>query len=518
MDLESIFRLEYYVKNGFPTTQINNTIKYFINLLNDITDEDEAILDDYVSVINKIEPLIRENSTIELFGDFKKKTFKTYVLIILAQIDDDYTYNYALKRYKKYPFYKSLEFNATYKICKKILKNYKTMKKKDIALIEEYHPILKVNKKAYEEVLEYLNYFEGKNLFYSNNYVRNIKLAKKYLLLCKNNLKDEAQFLIAKIENEEKEIELELEKERERLRIENEEKRKREIARQEQLRVIEEQNRIERERLEEERRIQELELAQRKRQETINNLINENSNYDPSIFRNNSDYIPYEYFQLKKQLKNNEFYHTTVLENAVSIINNRSIYSRELSRKLNILKFDNMENNSTSNSVNSSNFSSKTHKYARFYLNPINKAMWNFLYDWKNNNKIPVAFAIDFTFLYKYSKPIIISPKSAHYLEDEEFDWRRYNINNINILRNMSFNKFKFDITYQRYDRNADDDFKNYQMAEILVYENVPLNCISHIYFAEENHYNIFMSKLSNEEKKIIRDICVICPIIFGRY
>lgn len=506
MDLESIFRLEYYVKNGFPTTQINNTIKYFINLLDELTDEDESILDDYVIVINNSESLIRETSTAELFSEFKKKVFKKYITIILSLIEDDYTFNYALKHYKNYPFFKTLKFNATYKMCKSIVKNISKLKRKDIGILENYLKDLRANKKAHGEILEYINYLKGKYILNSNNpYIRDLKEAKRYLLLCNIFLKKEAQNLIIKIEKEEKQIELEIKQEKERIRIQKENQlRKEEELRQKQL---------------EYERKKQRELERIKKEEEDRRHYNKTQLFNSSYFRNcNSLSIPEEYLEIKQKLGNNmEFCHVTALSNAISIIKNKYIYSRNLASSLNTLKYDNTIKNETTAGVMYTNHSTKIEDFVRFYMNPLNDATYAFKKNFEKNNTFGVIFSINFSLFYKYHYGIILTHQNAHHLSNDDLNLNIYDITNKHNIKNINFDKFNFEHTFSKYDPTDDINIKDYQKAEVLIYEKLPLSCITHIYFANQMEYNIFISKLSQDEINFIRDICVICPLIFWR-
>lgn len=565
MVLNSIFRLEDNIKKSASTSQVNYTINYFYNLLDEITNEDEYILDDYITVITNIEPLIKEKTTLELLEKFKKKTYRTFIKIVLSQIEDDYTYNYALKRYEKYPFFKTLRFNATYKMCKLILKDFNKISKRKIEKIEEYLNILKSNKQAYDEISEYVHYFKGKEYFY-NKYNRDLQLAKKYLKLCNNHFKNKADVILELIVEEENEILLEIERNKEKLRLEQERKRLEEESLEAKriLKAIEEEKKKKENikkalatddikynqyycrncgsLLNEQSQFTEnlgfwyclkcsyknylgkdnmLSINQQKLQDIKKKINSKNNtlNTNEQILNQNTNKTPIEYQRLKNKFGSNlNFYHITTVENAISIIKTKHLFSRSLAEKLNVLAYNNITNNEITAGVMSSNHSSQIKKFVRFYMNPLNAATYAFKKDFEHKRTFGVIFSINFSLFYKYTGGIIITNQNAHYLTDKDLDLNKFNLTNKYNIKNINLNSFDFEKIFSKYDPFDNISTKNYQKAEVLIYEKLPLACITHIYFSCENEYNIFMNRLSLEDRKLIRDICVICPTLFWRY
>lgn len=229
--------------------------------------------------------------------------------------------------------------------------------------------------------------------------------------------------------------------------------------------------------------------------------------------------IPIEYQQLKNRFGSNlDFYHITTLDNAVSIVKTKYLLSRNLAKKLNVLKYDNISNNEITAGVMGGNHSSNIKNFVRFYMNPLNAATYAFKKNFEQKRTFGVIFSINFSLFYKYTGGIIITHHNAHYLTDSDLDLNKYNITKKDNIKNINLNKFNFKETYSRYDPYDDISTKDYQKAEVLIFEKLPLDCITHIYFSSENEYNIFMNRLSFEDKKLIRDICVVCPTLFWRY
>ena len=136
------------------------------------------------------------------------------------------------------------------------------------------------------------------------------------------------------------------------------------------------------------------------------------------------------YKELNKLLyhggKNIEFYHLTAAQNALEIINGKYLYSREAGEGH--IKYDNAILNDTSGAVMGSNYSYRTEKYVRFYLNIQNGATYSFHKNITKNKSFEVIIAVGFSSIWKTKTNVILSPINAHYLRDEDYDWSKYNI------------------------------------------------------------------------------------------
>lgn len=225
-------------------------------------------------------------------------------------------------------------------------------------------------------------------------------------------------------------------------------------------------------------------------------------------------YLATTYRELRSKLYHGgdgvEFYHITAVQNALSILNNDYFYSRE-SAEGNI-KYDNAILNETSGSVMGSNHSYRTEKYARFYLNIKNAATYSFFKNYTQNKSFGVIFAVDFSAIWKSKTKVILSPINAHYLKDDDFDWSRFNIAFEQNLKNLDPSKFDLKSTYSVYDSSVDNP---YLTAEILFYDKINLDIISHIYFKNNYEMNYFLEKLPYDKRKIFKDKCLVKESLF---
>lgn len=537
MDMDCIKRLENDVKNNASIQQIRNEIIYFDNLLNDITEEDEDILNDYINVIGNIDYKISDSETKKMISKLKMNVYSIYVKILVNQIFDIDTYKYIIesKRYANFAFFKNLKMEASLRMCQVYLAEDSKLSKKRIDVIEDLAQNFKVYEKEYNDIINACLFYKGKFSFYGmNGYPRSLRVAKSELLKCSGDFKELAHIILNDIEAEYKKIVLEQEKEIAKLK---EIKHQQELAHIEHQKKLElerkERDRLEAERLERERLLQEeyvrklelleqqertrkLEAESKERDRLIINLKNDIMKYSKVNFLEKTS-IPYEYLKLKRLIGNHDkFYHITEFKNAVSVVKNKCLLSREYANKLKFMKYDNVVKNGTTAGVMPTNRSPRIEKYVRFYFNPINDATYNFMENYKSNNTFGVAFTIDFSLLYRLTdEKIILSPGNAHYLEDEDFSWYRYNVTKKNNLANLKFDSFSFNYTYAKYDKNAEKFIKNYQKAEVLIYEKVCLPCISNIIFATYPEREKFKAQLTEDEWNSIEDICIVNSSVF---
>ena len=129
--------------------------------------------------------------------------------------------------------------------------------------------------------------------------------------------------------------------------------------------------------------------------------------------------------------------------------------------------------------------------------------------NFESSNTFGVVIAIDYSSVWTNSKVFII-PKSAHYAIDKDLSWDWNNIIDLSVksnLKRIDCASFDFKSTFKEYNSNEIND---YQMAEILFYDRVPIKCISHIYLGSEYEKNIFLNALSPNMRKSIESKCVI--------
>ena len=219
------------------------------------------------------------------------------------------------------------------------------------------------------------------------------------------------------------------------------------------------------------------------------------------------------YAELRSLLTHGEeflgFYHLTAVENAIQIINDGYLGARETAK--NII-YDNVVYNLTSKGVKGSNRSTRILKYVRFYMNIINKATFSMKYNFKNNGTYGVIFAIPFETIKELDTPIILSPINAHYLTDEDFDWRLYNIHNEKKLANIDFSEFNFKKTYSAYNDKVENE---YLTAEVLFYDKVPLEYIKHIIFKNSQEMYNFLDHLPYNKRRFVENKCKIIEDLF---
>lgn len=202
----------------------------------------------------------------------------------------------------------------------------------------------------------------------------------------------------------------------------------------------------------------------------------------------------------------NEFFHFTHYRNAINILKSGYIKSRDTVGK--DLLFDNFVQNETTKSVIATNYSNRTIKYVRFYLNPQNKTTYSLKKNIESKNGFGVLVAIDFSTIWKSNSHVFLTPQNAHYCFSNYFDWN--GINDISIPANIpliNFNKFDFRMTFERYDPFIDN---RYLMAEILFYEKIPISFISHIYFKNSDQKDDFLSNLPYDLKNRFYDKCIV--------
>ena len=202
----------------------------------------------------------------------------------------------------------------------------------------------------------------------------------------------------------------------------------------------------------------------------------------------------------------NEFFHFTHSSNAIRILQTGFIKSRYST--FGTIPYDNMIKNETTQSVMSSNQSNKIEKYVRFYFNPRNKTTYSMKKNIKENNGFPVLIAIDYSSIWKAKTYVYVTPKSAHYINDYDLYWiNGHNINNVKNLHNINFREFDFKKTFFEY--SVEENNKN-QMAEILFFDKITTDFITHIYFACKHDLEMFISKLSYDLKQKYANKCLI--------
>ena len=194
-----------------------------------------------------------------------------------------------------------------------------------------------------------------------------------------------------------------------------------------------------------------------------------------------------------------EFYHITAIQNVLAIVSGDYFYSRESGKGR--IKYDNVELNEITSSVMSSNYSWRLEKYARFYLNIKNKATYAMHKNYIQHGSFGAIIAVGFPAIWKSNTKVILSPQNAHGLVDSDFDWSRYNIGIEKNLKNLDASRFDFKKTFARCDF---DEENPYLAAEILFYDKIDLNNISHIYFRVPREMNYFLSKLPYNKRTLL--------------
>lgn len=205
-----------------------------------------------------------------------------------------------------------------------------------------------------------------------------------------------------------------------------------------------------------------------------------------------------------------EFYHITAAQNAINIFKGEFFYSRESAGDN--VTYDNIQFNEITSSVMSSNCSYRIEKYARFYLNIKNRATYSMHKNYLKNNTFPVIIAVNFTAIWTSKTHVILSPSNGHNLDDDGFNWKMYDISKEVNLKNIDNSKFDFYKTYE--DCSFTEDNK-YNYAEILFYDKIALDNVSHIYFKNFIDKKAFLSTFSIEKRKIIEGKCLVDEKLF---
>ena len=222
---------------------------------------------------------------------------------------------------------------------------------------------------------------------------------------------------------------------------------------------------------------------------TIENSVDNYSNFKKELFKDSR--LP------------NEFFHYTNVFNALKILKTGYIKSRESAQG--DIEYDNMVKNDVTNIVMSTNASERVKKYARFYLNPRNKTTYSMKMNFEKNQSGGVIIAINYSSIWQAKTHVFITHKSAHYVETSYLDWNGPNdISKPYNLKNIDTN---FSKTFEEYDSTINNDEL---MAEVLFYDKVPINLISHIYFDWECTRKGFLERLPSELRKLYEDKCVI--------
>lgn len=212
-----------------------------------------------------------------------------------------------------------------------------------------------------------------------------------------------------------------------------------------------------------------------------------------------------------------EFLQLTEVNNALSIINDGYFYSRVNAESK--MTYDNIEMNDTTNSVMSTNVSTRLDKYVRFYMNIRNKSSYSMICNFKNNNTYGVILTIDYSSLWKsktFPKThIFLTPYSAHFLNKNYFEWNGINdIGNKSNLRNINESFFNYRMTHAKYEPGQDN---KYQFAEVMFYDKVSTDLIKHIYFENEENKNDFLSRLDDDKRAKLADKCLVNKYYFWR-
>ena len=220
------------------------------------------------------------------------------------------------------------------------------------------------------------------------------------------------------------------------------------------------------------------------------------------------------YKELKKLLYHGgnsvEFYHITAIQNAIEIFSGDYFYSRESAKGH--IKYDNVELNDITGSVMSTNYSWRLEKYARFYLNIKNKATYAMHINFKEHNSFEVIVALDFSAIWTSKTNVILSPENAHGLVDSDFDWSKYNIGIEKNIKNLDAAEFNLRMTFEHYDPLIDNP---YLCAEILFYNKVSLENISHIYFKNSKEMDYFLGKLPYNKRTSLKNKCIVREELF---
>ena len=226
------------------------------------------------------------------------------------------------------------------------------------------------------------------------------------------------------------------------------------------------------------------------------------------------DTLASSYSELRRKIAHGrqwvEFYHMTAIQNALEIFSGDYMYSRE--RADTKLKYDNIEKNETTRSVMESNYSTRIEKYVRFYLNIKNATTYSFKKNYEQNHSFGVIIALDFDSIITANTNIVLSPQSAHYLEPKQFDWSKYNIAYETNLKNLKASDFDFEKTFSICDFETPNP---YLAAEILFYEKIPVNIVSHIYFKEQREMSYFLNKLPYNKRKELERRCMVRKDLF---
>ena len=272
--------------------------------------------------------------------------------------------------------------------------------------------------------------------------------------------------------------------------------------------------------------------AEQKRQESLKAAIQaNNAKHQESIkevekeddLSKAVDNALYTYEKLFKEMENADktgffskyFWHLTAGENLVEIIKTGSIKARRF--LFNQIPYDNEKLNKKTENVLESNRSRLTISYVRFYLNPRNAGIYDFLVNADYSTKKDYcAIAIN-----KYA--LRDSPRNTYLFfknANKAFDVVYSPEHKLNGYGNTKFTlpfsyQFNFRTIYSIYNPNESKETKERQMAEFLVHHSLGIEFIEKIFFNSDDGKRHFLEKIRG--LKNFKEIEKKC-IVDGRY
>lgn len=229
-----------------------------------------------------------------------------------------------------------------------------------------------------------------------------------------------------------------------------------------------------------------------------------------------SNHLAKNYKELHRTISlgrlNVSFFHYTEFHNVISMIKSGYIYSRFHGH--NIIKFDNAKMIDSTDLMTSTNRSALLKRYVRFYLNPKNEVTYAFHKTYERNNTFGIILSLSFSSIWKSKTHVILTPSNAHFLNDDYFGWKNYDIGNgkeHNII-NYDGSEFKYHKTFERYDPAIQN---SYITAEVLFYEKIRTDIIDCLYFHSEQDKQRFLKEIDYNKRKSIEEKCSVNPNLF---
>lgn len=212
------------------------------------------------------------------------------------------------------------------------------------------------------------------------------------------------------------------------------------------------------------------------------------------------------------------FWHYCAFDTALSILESGCFLSRKAIQDKGIKNpFDNMINNADTHAVMDKNRSRRVEEYCRFFLRPRNGPSYNLVHTMRDKGVTPVLFAINRSALWnKAQRPTLLMFGCAGAYFDEAFDWDKYNLKTMVLLKKRDFSEFDWRMVYAYYSKSASDEIKFAQKSEFLVYEELPAEYVDAIYFDNEAAMKRFQDRIKRNRHELVAK-CEVNPELLWR-